>query len=391
MDAKNEIRYHITLEPTPQKWLFPLDLPVNIPRYTALTADFQLIRRFPIPRRARYSMSSRLRYNTGPLTEQERVRGLQLPDNITPRIRALVDQWRQESANDSALIERALRYFRQQEFYYTLHPPIVDKNPTDQFLFETRRGFCEHYATSFTLLMRIAGIPSRVVVGYQGGEFNPIGSYLIVRQSDAHAWAEVWLRDKGWVRIDPTAAVAPERIEQSLDIDQIGEQIGAPIRFDSGQLDFLRSFAQQIAWGVDALNASWHRWVLGYSRERQSWLMELMGLGFLRGTRLAYGMVGFTALVVIALGILTMVRSREGSDPVQRLYLRFCRRLERRGLIRRPHEGPKDFGQRIIAWRPDLKEAVEQITRLYIGIRYGRLDTRTNRKRLTRLVRLFRP
>lgn len=391
LESKNEIRYHITLEPTSKKWLFPLELPVQIPRYTALRSDYQLIRKFPIPRRKRYSMGSRLDYNTGPLTEQERSRGLQLPSNITPRMRNLVERWKQSSSSNRVLVDQALQHFRQQAFYYTLYPPQIEQNPADQFLFETRRGFCEHYATSFTLLMRLAGIPSRVVVGYQGGEINPIGSYLVVRQSDAHAWTEVWLQGRGWIRIDPTAAVAPERIEQSLNIDQIGTQIGAPILFDSQQLDFLKSLTQQIAWGVDALNASWHRWVLGYTRDRQSRLMELIGLGFLRGTRLAYGMVGFTALVVLILSIFILYRSRERRDPVQQVYFRFCRQLARKGMVRRPHEGPKDYGWRIIEWRPDLQEKVEPISRLYIGIRYGRMDSRENRKRLARLVRLFRP
>lgn len=385
------IRYHVTLEPNSKEWLFPLDLPVQIPRYTALRSDFQLIRKFPIPRRVRYSITSHLDYNTGPATPEERQRGLQLPPNISDRMRNLVTGWKNSTSSQMELIDKALQFFRQQDFYYTLYPPPVEQNPADQFLFETRRGFCEHYATSFTLLMRIAGIPSRVVVGYQGGEFNPIGSYLVVRQSDAHAWVEVWLQGQGWVRVDPTAAVAPERIEQSLDIDLIDEQIGAPILFSGAQLDFLRSLSRHISWGVDALNAAWHRWVLGYSRERQSWLMKLMGLEFLRGAWLAYAMVGFTMAVVFVLSILILLRSKQRADPVQRLYARFCSALERQGLPRRPHEGPRDFGRRVIKRRPDLGTQVELITRLYIDIRYGRRDNRENRKNLGYLVRQFRP
>src|SRR5690606_25782031 len=134
------------------------------------------------------------------------------PAGRHPRAVEMARSWRSQGLGDEEIVDRALRMFNEQEFYYTLQPPLAVDDAIDQFLFETRQGFCEHYAAAFTVLMRAAGIPARVVTGYQGGTLNPVGGYVIVRQRDAHAWAEVWLGEKGWVRVDPTAAVAPNRI-----------------------------------------------------------------------------------------------------------------------------------------------------------------------------------
>ena len=141
---------------------------------------------------------------------------LQLPKSGLDRTRALADEWREGSTGPRDVVARALEFFNREPFVYTLQPPLLGTKPVDEFLFETRRGFCEHYASAFSLLMRAAGIPARVVTGYLGGDENPVDGFYTVRQSDAHAWAEVWYADRGWVRIDPTSAVAPERIEQSV-------------------------------------------------------------------------------------------------------------------------------------------------------------------------------
>ena len=385
------IEYEITLEPTPGNWLYALELPTRIPKDSELKSDYQLISKKPIKRRIRYHASSVLDHRTGRLSEKEQQKGLQLPPGVTARMLDLVAGWQQQSSSDAEIVIKALDYFRQQEFYYTLYPPILGDNPADQFLFESRRGFCEHYATSFTLLMRIAGIPARVVGGYQGGQVNPLGDYLIVRQSDAHAWAEVWIEGKGWQRVDPTVAVAPERIEQSIDPTLMSDAIGAPIRFIEVNSGLLRAVIRQLQWGTDALSASWHRWVLGYSRERQLYLMQLLGIGFLQGPKLAYGMIGITGFCIIFLTLVLLYRVKERRDPVYATYLGFCRRLQRSGIVRMTHEGPGDFANRVIAERPDLQNRVARITGLYIGIRYGRQDTKLNRRRFRNLVRGFHP
>lgn len=385
------IAYQITLEPSPNDWLFALDLPQQLPTDATLLADFQLLGKEIRNRRHRYSATSRLDYHTGPLSERQRRLGLQLPENITPRMGNLVAQWQQQGSSPRDTVNQALQFFRNQAFYYTLNPPLLELNPVDQFLFESRRGFCEHYAASFTLLMRLAGIPARVVTGYQGGQINPLGDYLIVRQSDAHAWSEVWLEESGWTRVDPTAAVAPQRIERPFEFD-LPEQdtAGLPIDFSPAQRDLLQRLWRQLDLGVDALNTGWHRWILGYSRDQQQRLMQWLGFATLSTFKLALGMVLATAALVALLILLVQWRDRVRPDPVQGAYRKFCRRLARRGMVRLPHEGPKDFARRVIRQRPDLQRPVSAITALYIALRYGSSEDPQQQRRLHQLVRSFR-
>jgi hypothetical protein len=218
-----------------------------------------------------------------------------------------------------------------------------------------------------------------------------MGDYLIVRQSDAHAWTEVWLEGNGWVRIDPTAAVAPERIERSFEFDLAGEStaIGTPINFDI-QSSFIQRLARQIRWGVDAINASWHRWVLGYSRDRQLHLMNLLGLGFLKGHKLALGMIVFAGFAVLIIGFFIWRRGRIRPDPIQVDYLRFCEKLGRGGLRRAPQEGPRDFGVRAENRWPKQRSNIDRIIRLYIELRYGGAAGERERQLFRRAVREFK-
>ena len=387
------LHYTVTLEPAQHKWLLALDLPDRLPPKSLLLPDFQVINQRSGIQRFRYEISSRLRYNTGPIADTERERGLQLPTNITKRMRKLVQMWQRESTTERELVNRAYFFFKQEPFYYTLAPPLTEKNPTDQFLFETRRGFCEHYASIFVILIRISDIQSILVTGYQGGEINPLGDYLIVRQSDAHAWAEVWLRGEGWVRVDPTSAVAPERIERSFNFDlvELSSEVGVPIDFNLGNMGLLAEVVRQIRWGVDALNASWQIWVLSYSNVKQSQLLKKLGLDFLDGTWLAVGMVVITSMVALMLTVLLWQVDRVSPDPIQKQYLRFCRKLEKKGIKRPLNEGPKDFEKRIIREREDLKQQTGKIIRCYIGLRYGKMDAKKNLQYLARMVRSFHP
>ncbi|NRB71421.1 MAG: DUF3488 domain-containing transglutaminase family protein, partial [Xanthomonadales bacterium] len=205
-------RYEVQLEPNERHWLFAIDYPGLVPDNTRLTEDFQLLRerRHAITSLFRYDMVSDPGFPDSPeLSIVLRNAALQLPEQFNPRTRELITRWREETRSDAALVRRVLAHFNEQPFRYTLNPPLLSRHSVDEFLFETRSGFCEHYASAFTVMMRMAGIPARVVTGYQGGWYNELGEYLLIRQSDAHAWAEVWLPAVGWTRIDPTAAVAP--------------------------------------------------------------------------------------------------------------------------------------------------------------------------------------
>lgn len=327
--------YEVSLEPSRQRWLFALDLPMGTPEKDAhLTHDFQLLAAEPIKETRVYRLTSAPALDTGDLLEAQRTAGLALPANVTARMRALVAEWGAVSPDPAAVVQAGLRHFNQEAFYYSLRPPGLGDNPADEFLFETRKGFCEHYASSFALLMRIAGIPARIVIGFLGGERNPLGAHLIVRQSDAHTWVEVWLEGQGWTRIDPTAAVAPERIEPSPELTGLAS--GRPLRLRIGGVDAWGRLVHGLRLFGDALDENWYRWVLGLDRSRQQALLDSLGLGWLREYGLAVLMVLASGLVM---GLLLMALLRQPasarSDPLERFYRKFCARLARAGLPRK--------------------------------------------------------
>jgi transglutaminase-like putative cysteine protease len=382
------VAYQMKLKPGDQPWLFALDMPVQAPRHARILGDYQVLTTEPVKYNQSIRLVSALEYNTGQLDLDQELAGTQLPDNVTPRMRALVADWQKDAGSQEDLVRSALAFFRKKPFYYTLFPPKLGPNPTDEFLFETRRGFCEHYAGSFALLMRIAGIPSRVVLGYLGGELNTLGDYLLVRQSDAHAWAEVWLEGRGWVRIDPTAAIAPERVEYSDLLERLGA--GAPLRFRSEDVDALIDWIHDLALLKDAIETGWYDWVVELSSTRQHQLLESLGLGPLREYGFAVALIVAVGLV---LGLLFMAMTRISGtrDPLEKLYARFCSRLSRIGLQRRNREGPLDYSRRVMAVRPDLRDPVMSFMALYLPQRYGAGNGTAGRRALQDRLRRFRP
>jgi transglutaminase-like putative cysteine protease len=381
--AASGVAYEVSLEPSGLQWLYALDLPTRVEDEKAeITHDFQVL----VPQRVTeprvYRMSSALRYRTGELTPEEAAAALRLPANVTDRMRALVAEWRTRAQGPEDLVQQGLRFFNRESFHYTLLAPQLRRNPADEFLFETRKGFCEHYASSFALLMRIGEIPSRVVMGYLGGERNPLGGHLIVRQSDAHAWTEVWLQGRGWVRVDPTAAVDPRRVEPSDLFAGLGS--GSPLRFRVHDSDGLADLVHGLRLLADAIDENWRYWVLELSRARQQQMLEWAGLGYLREYGLAVAMVlGASALLALLLIGLARADRRRPRGAAERLYDVFCRRLGRQGLTRRPSEGPLDYGRRVGGLRGDIAEQAEAFVRLYAGIRYGRLpESQANLDRL---------
>jgi len=363
--------YEVTLEPHNHNWLFALELGANIPADARVTADNMLISRRQVRDRVRYDMRSYTSFTQGGADDARELRpGLQLPAGFNPRSRRLAQEWKAGGATDAAIAGKALSYFRNGGFAYTLEPPLLGRDSVDEFLFGSKRGFCEHYASSFVFLMRAAGVPARVVTGYQGGEMNPVDEYMIVRQSDAHAWAEVWLRGQGWVRFDPTAAASPVRVESG-----IGAAVPAT---DPLPLMARTTFywLREMRYNWDALANKWNQLVLGYNPERQRQFLTNMGMNEPSWEDMALTLFwGVGAL--LALLTAWLLRRMRSADPVQRLWLRFCAKLRDRGCARAPHEGPADFIERTAGRYPAQAEKIRAIGGHYIALRYGgRADTR---------------
>ncbi len=387
--AGDPIEYTLFLEPHRQRWLYALDLPAIAHKGARLTEDFLLTADHPVERPLQYEALSFTQYHTLNLSAEERQRALALGQGVTDRQRQLVAGWRRGAEGPSDIVQRALDHFHRESFVYTLNPPAYLDNPVEQFLFQSREGFCEHYASAFTQLMRVAGIPARMVVGFQGGEYNRVGDYYAIRNYDAHAWSEVWIDRLGWVRVDPTAAVAPERVRQAI---QTGRgAIGTPARFLGESSGFIGTALQQLGMTLDAAEMNWRRWVLGFSRDQQFSLMREFGLDFLFSTAWSLITLGliFAVLALIAYRLVRQGRVRQSA--VVMLYERFCRRMADVGLPRQPSEGPLDYSRRVAGLRPDLAPEVQAITRFYIGLRYGARQTRPQRSAFADRVKRFRP
>ncbi len=404
------VSYTVTLEPHWKLWLFALDLPGNLPQTTAdtesgllrtdldalLTRDQQLLSRLPVTQPLRYQQTSRVNDSypggRGPELERDIRDNLHLPTKAgrtNPRTIKFARELRTTRRDDAAYIDALLDWFHRESFFYTLAPPLLGADPVDGFLFDTRRGFCEHYASAFVVMLRAAGIPSRVVTGYQGGTMNPNGDYMIVRQSDAHAWAEALVGGQ-WRRLDPTAAVAPSRIQLGLGGSLAkDEPIPLLARLDDS---FLKSL--QLSW--DAINHDWRRNVIGFNFDRQRTLWREWKLNVLAPWQITAIVAGLAAIWIGSLlGWLAWRRRRQ--DRARALWDRVCARLGRAGLPRAVHEGPLDYAARAAARWPQFAKALGIIGQSYAELRYGSVaahaDTTLERAsalwRLRRAVRIL--
>jgi transglutaminase-like putative cysteine protease len=383
--------YSLAIEPSGQPWIPALEMPGAWPEDVASSRDATLTAAQPVETRQILELTSYTRYRALAIDDEERRGTLELP-RTSARVETLARSLR-AGRSDSETANAVLAYFRNEQFFYTLEPPLLGPDPTDEFLFDTRRGFCEHYAAAFVVLMRAAGLPARVVTGYQGGEFNPGNRSIIVRQSDAHAWAEVWLAGRGWSRVDPTAAVAPERIDYGADgLRRLLARGARPGSAAAGalQLDWLEELRRDSRLALDTAQSAWQRWVLGYDAGRQRELLARLGFGDVHGARL----IGLLALLVAAVIAVYVVVTRPHPPPVdavQRLYLVVCRRLERAGWARAAHEGPADFFARVGRARPDLSQDLPELADHYLRLRYGRRSDPDLLAEFARRVARFRP
>ncbi len=381
------VEYSVTVEAHGKAWLFALDLPGRLPPGAVASADLQLLALKPVTTRVRYEMTSFLDYTYGANErEQNLERARRLPAGFNPRTVAYARELRSRHPTDRDLVQAVLRSFNQDGFTYTLTPPLLGEHSVDEFLFAAKSGFCEHFSSAFVVLMRAAGIPARIVTGYLGGELNPIGDYLIVRQADAHAWSEVWLQDEGWVRVDPTAAVSPARVERG--ITAAVSAAGTLPLFMRGDFPVLREL--RLTW--DSMANTWNQWVLGYTPERQRALLTRVGLDDATWRTLAALLLMIAGAFTLVLALLTVRRLRvRVRDPVKLAYLAFCRKLSDRGIARESGEGPLAYAERVSCARPDLKLYVSVFTSLYVALRYAGSSGVESVVKLRQLAKEFRP
>ena len=375
--------YTITLEPHNRLWLLLLDMPSTIPANTKRTHDYAIVANEPVRSRMRYDGVSYAHYKleAQPLNEREKIMALQITEGENPRTRQLAQTWLNLSPIQK--INTALKLFREQNFVYTLRAPLLGKDPVDQFLFNTKKGFCEHYAASFVYLMRAAGLPARIVTGYQGGELNPNGNYLIVRQSDAHAWAEVWLENQGWVRVDPTAAVSPARIEQGIG-DSILERDELPLM---ARHDFPLLKKALLNW--DNINNGWNQWVLGYDDKKQLEFLSKLSGKDLSLQDLVIGMVLTLLFAMATTAFFVLKKTNVKLSPVEKVYAKYLKKLKAGGLQPNVGEGVLDFSNRAAAALPKQKSHIMAIATRYNALMYSPANQENLLKELDQLINQF--
>lgn len=362
--------YTVTMEASRQPWLYAMPLARSNTKSVLQAGNATLRTIYPLDQRFQYQVNSWKQYVLEPeLDDYRRGIELQLPQDFNPKSVELASKMRAESGSAEAYVQAVLQMFNREQFVYTIRPPKLGRHSVDEFLFSTRSGFCEHYASSFVFLMRAAGVPARVVVGYQGGELNPFENYLLVHEFDAHAWTEVWFENRGWQRVDPTAAVAPERVESSINellAEEIVENSTLPF-FNFRELPMLRW--ARLRW--DSVNYSWTKWVLNYDTELQMQVLEEW-LGQVNGWRIALFVLlsGGAVLLLVALSLLRQ-KVKHKLHVIDKCYLQHVRAVERLGLIRGQGEGADTLAARIALQYPELADSAKRIAYLYNSIRYN--------------------
>jgi transglutaminase-like putative cysteine protease len=356
--AGEPVRYQVTMEPTRQQWVFALDIPFEWSMSEIFMGpQHQLAKEQPIDQRMAYEATSYTRYQITPkMTSYSRTRYTRLPTKSNPRTVELAQSMRRASEDDESFAKAVLQRFHEEEYFYTLRPPALGSNPVDRFMFDTRRGFCEHYASAFAVMMRAVGIPSRIVLGYQGGEMNPLGRYLIVRQADAHAWTEIWLPNRGWHRVDPTAAVAPERIESGI--------AGAMLSGIAASWGLAAPIALIHRMGLtwDALNAKWNDWILGYGSDQQKSFLEWLGMDEPDWRKMMLTLTFLLAALVGLISLVLMMRYR--SPPKDRAALLYKKFTRKAGLA-------QDYASGLSEDREELAAGADRVTVQYLSARYG--------------------
>lgn len=375
------VRYQMIMEPSKRNWLFVLEAAASLPDFSAgeafMTPDLQWLSQRPIIDRIRYRAVSHPRFRHGPLASKLALQDhLELPAGYNPRTLALAaDLRRQLGAGPDhapALVQAAMERLRTGGYTYTLEPGVYGRDTADEFWFDKREGFCEHIASSFVILMRAMDIPARIVTGYQGGEFFGIDNFWVVRQRDAHAWAEVWLQGQGWVRVDPTSAVSPGRTGSFERLQ------GSENPFAGAFRSLSPSFSAQLREVWQAVNNRWNEWVLNYTQGEQLNLLKNLGFKSPSWADLAYVLIGVVVAVSLA-GAAWTLWERQQHDPWIRLLQRARKRAEKLGVAAPPNQAPRELATRLqqrLGTAPGTQPVVDWLLRLEAA-RYSRHSTET--------------
>ncbi|MFW1678566.1 transglutaminase TgpA family protein [Pontibacter sp. JAM-7] len=360
----SKLNYELILEPNQKTWVPVLESVTGFPAELKLRKDATLVAPQKQLLRQQYQLQSTPGLRREANILQDAARYLRVPPG-NPQSRALVESWQGQALTAEHLITKILQRYTES-FVYTLRPPPLGQNSVDDFLFSTQRGFCGHFASATAYLLRLAGVPARVVTGYQGGEFNPFEQYYTLRQYDAHAWIEAWIEGQGWVRIDPTAAVAPQRVEQSADqlfAGQDGFLNGRPALGRDGLLASIR-----LRW--EAINYGWQRWVLNYHHQQEGLLQSL--LGNVSVWKMAMLLL-LPFVVVISLVMLRQLwpRNRQREDMTDRQVRLLSEQLAHQGLQRAPGETVGQYFKRLSGIRHDLVAELTALSELYENIRFA--------------------
>jgi len=361
------VSYEIELEPSGQHYLFSLDYVVSATKNSVLLPDSQLLSEDKINQLRHYSLDSvQKKYNPYELLSRKSLQRLKaLPKNYNKKTLQMMQQWQQQNLSAEQLIQKALLLFAQDEFYYSYSPPLLQGDTVDQFLFETKSGFCEHYASAFTVMMRAAGLPARVVTGYQGGIINE--DYWLIKQSDAHAWSEVWISGKGWLRVDPTAAVSPLRVEQG---SQALMANNARHWLDS-------SWYRKLGERYDGMRYKWNQWVRDYNALKQKALFEVMGFDVDNGKSIALVLgVGMLVSTIIVLLFLYLTRPKRRSHPYDKIYKKFVNLLQQKEQTIHDSEGIIAFSKQAVLHYPQAKTSINEFSSLYLKLRYAKYNSR---------------
>ena len=388
--GSRQVEQQITLFANYERWLFALDRPLGVRSPSNVQAQLYtsdvLQNRERINATAFYTAVSDTNPTDAAMALATRRYYTRLPSDVSERAQKLAASWRAPGQTDEDVVHAARQFFRDGGFTYTLNPGVLPKDdPLDFFLFTSHRGFCEHYAAAFATLMRAAGLPARIVIGYQGGEYNSWGSHYLIRQSDAHAWVEVWLDNNRWQREDPTAVVAPDRVSYGTEIYSALSAEGT--LSDEARLERLNALNApgwhwlvhhgMMAW--DGLDQQWNVAVLGYDQDKQQTAFQKLGvdnISWLWGT--AWTLTAVFAILILGTAVMRAINRGPASpeDPVRRLYERFCRRLAAVSGVRRdPAEGPLDFARRATAALPERAAAIQEVTELYVAARYAQTSS----------------